>query len=195
MRGKSLCAAHEDRHRLRSRGARDEGRPRPMARRAGARGQPISARTGPRASIIPITATSSAKRSPSGAAERGIALCGSGIGIAIAANRNPDGAAARKCPSRSRPSCAASHNDANAIAMGARLIGSEMARACVDRLPHHRVRRRPPLRAASTSFPRPRRTPEPDEHRERAASRRIPQPLDHFWHDTLAEADPEVLPR
>ena len=66
----------------------------------------------------------------SGAAERGIALCGSGIGIAIAANRNPK----VRCAQVSEPLSAAlarQHNDANAIAMGARLIGPEMARACV----------------------------------------------------------------
>jgi len=65
-----------------------------------------------------------------GEAERGIALCGSGIGIMIAANRNP----AVRCALVNEPLSAAlarSHNDANAIAMGARLIGTEMARACV----------------------------------------------------------------
>ena len=65
-----------------------------------------------------------------GRAERGIAVCGSGIGIAIAANRNP----ACRCAQVSEPVSAAfarSHNDANAIALGARLIGIEMAKACV----------------------------------------------------------------
>ena len=66
-----------------------------------------------------------------GRVERGIALCGSGIGIMIAANRNP----AVRCALVAEPLSAAlarSHNDANAIAMGARLIGPEMARACVS---------------------------------------------------------------
>lgn len=66
----------------------------------------------------------------SGAAERGIALCGSGIGISIAVNRNP----ACRCALVSEPlsaTLAREHNDANVIAMGARLIGSEMARACL----------------------------------------------------------------
>jgi ribose 5-phosphate isomerase B len=65
-----------------------------------------------------------------GAAERGIALCGSGIGIAIAANRNPKVRCAQVSEPLSARLCR-SHNDANAIAMGARLIGPEMARACV----------------------------------------------------------------
>ncbi len=66
-----------------------------------------------------------------GRAERGIALCGSGIGIAIAANRNP----ACRCAQVSEPLSARfarTHNDANAIALGARLIGEEMAKACID---------------------------------------------------------------
>lgn len=65
-----------------------------------------------------------------GSAERGIALCGSGIGIMIAANRNP----AVRCALVSEPlsaELARSHNDANAIALGARLVGPEMARACI----------------------------------------------------------------
>lgn len=67
----------------------------------------------------------------SGDADRGIALCGSGIGISIAVNRNP----AVRCALVSDPLAAAlsrEHNDANAIAMGARLIGEDMAKACVS---------------------------------------------------------------
>ena len=65
-----------------------------------------------------------------GSARFGVALCGSGIGIAIAVNRNP----AVRCAQVSEPlsaQFARSHNDANAIAMGARLIGPEMAKACL----------------------------------------------------------------
>lgn len=65
-----------------------------------------------------------------GSAERGIALCGSGIGISIAVNRNP----ACRCARVDDPLSAAlarEHNDANVIALGARLIGEDMARACV----------------------------------------------------------------
>jgi ribose 5-phosphate isomerase B len=66
-----------------------------------------------------------------GEADRGVALCGSGIGISIAVNRNP----ACRCALVSEPlsaRLAREHNDANVIAMGARLIGSEMARACIE---------------------------------------------------------------
>jgi ribose 5-phosphate isomerase B len=66
-----------------------------------------------------------------GDAARGIALCGSGIGISISINRHPacrcalvsDGLAAR---------LAREHNDANVLAMGARLIGIETAKDCID---------------------------------------------------------------
>ncbi|MFT3808717.1 MAG: ribose 5-phosphate isomerase B [Micropepsaceae bacterium] len=66
-----------------------------------------------------------------GAAERGVALCGSGIGISMAVNRNP----ACRCALVSEPLSAAlarEHNDANVIAMGARLTGVDMAKACLD---------------------------------------------------------------
>lgn len=65
-----------------------------------------------------------------GTAERGIALCGSGIGISISVNRNP----AVRCALVSEPLSASlcrEHNDANVLAMGARLTGSDMAKACV----------------------------------------------------------------
>ena len=66
----------------------------------------------------------------SGEAERGIAVCGSGIGIAIAVNRNP----ACRCAHVHEPlsaTLARTHNDANVLALGARLTGPDMARACV----------------------------------------------------------------
>jgi ribose 5-phosphate isomerase B len=65
-----------------------------------------------------------------GKAERGIALCGSGIGISIAVNRNPHVRCALVSEPLSAKLCR-EHNDANAIAMGGRLIGLDMAKACV----------------------------------------------------------------
>lgn len=65
-----------------------------------------------------------------GTAERGVALCGSGIGISMAVNRNPS----VRCALVSEPlsaSLSREHNDANCIAMGARLTGIEMAKACL----------------------------------------------------------------
>ena len=66
-----------------------------------------------------------------GDAERGVALCGSGIGISIAVNRNPAARAALVSEPLSAK-LAREHNDANVIAMGARLTGIDMAKACVD---------------------------------------------------------------
>ena len=60
-----------------------------------------------------------------------MALCGSGIGISIAANRHPACRAARVDEPLSAR-LAREHNDANVIALGARLIGIEMAKACVE---------------------------------------------------------------
>ena len=67
----------------------------------------------------------------SGGASFGVALCGSGIGISIVVNRNP----ACRCALVSDPFAAAlarEHNDANVIAMGARLTGPDMAQACLE---------------------------------------------------------------
>ena len=66
-----------------------------------------------------------------GTAERGIALCGSGIGISIAINRNPACRSALVSEPMSAE-LARSHNDANVLAMGARLTGPDMAKACVE---------------------------------------------------------------
>ncbi|WP_404335120.1 ribose 5-phosphate isomerase B [Sphingomonas sp. MMS12-HWE2-04] len=65
-----------------------------------------------------------------GDAAFGVALCGSGIGISIAVNR----IAAARCALVSEPlsaSLARQHNDANVVALGARLVGIEMAKACI----------------------------------------------------------------
>lgn len=62
--------------------------------------------------------------------EAGIALCGSGIGISISVNRHPSA----RCALVSEPlsaTLAREHNNANCIALGARLTGIEMAKACV----------------------------------------------------------------
>src|SRR4051812_21498216 len=63
-----------------------------------------------------------------GQAKAGVAVCGSGIGISIAANRVP-GARAALVHDDNTAALAREHNDANIIAMGARLHGHEEARA------------------------------------------------------------------
>jgi ribose 5-phosphate isomerase B len=66
-----------------------------------------------------------------GRADKGIALCGSGVGISISVNRHPACRCALVSESLSAR-LAREHNDANVIALGARLIGIEQAKECVS---------------------------------------------------------------
>ena len=67
----------------------------------------------------------------SGEAERGIAICGSGIGISIACNKVP-GIRAALCTSTEMAEMCRRHNNANVICMGARMISEELAFAMID---------------------------------------------------------------
>jgi len=66
-----------------------------------------------------------------GKASRGVLVCGSGIGISIAANRNPAVRAAL-CQNGLMAKLSRQHNDANVLALGSRLIGIETAIDCLD---------------------------------------------------------------
>lgn len=66
-----------------------------------------------------------------GESDVGILVCGSGIGISIAANRNPAVRCAL-CHSAETASLARQHNNANVIALGARIIDEATAIAAVD---------------------------------------------------------------
>ena len=63
-------------------------------------------------------------------ASRGVLICGSGIGISMAANRHRHIRAA-PCHDHLSARLAREHNDANVLALGARLIGVETARDCL----------------------------------------------------------------
>jgi ribose 5-phosphate isomerase B len=63
----------------------------------------------------------------SGKAERGVLVCGTGIGISIAANRNPKVRAALAHDVTSAR-LSREHNNANVVAFGSRLTGTETAR-------------------------------------------------------------------
>lgn len=65
-----------------------------------------------------------------GRAERGILICGSGIGISIAANRHDHVRAALVSEPLSAE-LSRRHNDANVLALGARLVGPDLAMRCV----------------------------------------------------------------
>ena len=85
---------------------------------------------GPDSVDYPDFAYALAQAIDDGKASRGVLICGSGIGISIAANRHKfiraalihDALGARMCRE---------HNDANVIAFGARMIGVETARDCL----------------------------------------------------------------
>lgn len=85
---------------------------------------------GPESVDYPIYGALVAHAVASGKAERGIAVCGSGIGISIAVNRNLGCRCARVDDPLSAQ-LAREHNDANVLALGGRLIGTDMAKACV----------------------------------------------------------------
>ncbi len=65
-----------------------------------------------------------------GRVARGILVCGTGIGIAMAANRHRNVRAAT-CHDTTDARLARQHNDANVLALGARTMGPEVAQDCV----------------------------------------------------------------
>lgn len=68
----------------------------------------------------------------SGDADKGIIICGTGIGISLAANK-VTGVRAALCTNEYMAEMARRHNDANVLALGARVIGSELAKNIVQR--------------------------------------------------------------
>lgn len=66
------------------------------------------------------------KEITSGRADRGIALCGTGIGISIAANKI-NGIRAALCHDVYSARMARAHNDANVLALGGRVLGAGLA--------------------------------------------------------------------
>lgn len=66
----------------------------------------------------------------SGSCDRGILICGTGIGMSMAANRHPQIRAAL-CHELFTAQMSREHNDANVLCMGARVIGPGLAAAMV----------------------------------------------------------------
>ena len=66
-----------------------------------------------------------------GEADRGLLVCGSGIGISIAANRHA-GVRAALCHDEFTARASRQHNDANVLAMGARVVGVGVAEGMLD---------------------------------------------------------------
>ncbi|MEK9671523.1 MAG: ribose 5-phosphate isomerase B [Rhodospirillaceae bacterium] len=71
-----------------------------------------------------------AKAIREGKADTGVLVCGSGIGISIAANRHPEVRAALIHDALGARMCR-QHNDANVICFGGRMIGIETAKDCL----------------------------------------------------------------
>ena len=65
-----------------------------------------------------------------GQADRGLLVCGSGAGVSVAASKFP-GIRAAVCHDTTSARLARQHNDANVLALGARLVGSEVAKDCL----------------------------------------------------------------
>lgn len=66
-----------------------------------------------------------------GEVDKGVLICGTGIGISLAANKVP-GIRAAVCSEPYSAKLTVQHNDANIIAMGARVVGTELAKMIVD---------------------------------------------------------------
>ena len=67
----------------------------------------------------------------SGEAELGIAVCGTGVGMCIAANK-VKGVRAVVCSEPYSAKLSRMHNDANVLCFGARVVGAELAKMIVD---------------------------------------------------------------
>ncbi|MCG9895677.1 MAG: ribose 5-phosphate isomerase B [Fimbriimonadaceae bacterium] len=79
----------------------------------------------------PDTARSVAEAVAAGRADRGLLICGSGLGASIAANKVP-GARAGNCSDRYSAHQGVEHDDMNILVFGARVIGIEVAKELVE---------------------------------------------------------------
>ena len=79
----------------------------------------------------PVYGRAVAKAVASGECERGILICGTGIGISITANKIP-GIRAAVCTDCFCAEATRQHNDANILCMGARVVGEGLALKIAD---------------------------------------------------------------
>ena len=79
----------------------------------------------------PVYAKAVADAVASGACERGILVCGTGIGVSITANKIP-GIRAALCSDCFSAEATRQHNDANILCMGARVVGEGLALKIAD---------------------------------------------------------------
>lgn len=79
----------------------------------------------------PLAGYRAAKMVASGEADGGVLICGTGIGISLAANK-VKGIRAAVCSEPYSAKMAREHNNANMIAFGARVVGEDLAKMIVD---------------------------------------------------------------
>jgi ribose 5-phosphate isomerase B len=79
----------------------------------------------------PDFADAAAKAITDGLAARGVLVCGSGVGMSIAANRH-SAIRAALCHEAEAARLSRLHNDANVLVLGARVIDPAAAKACVE---------------------------------------------------------------
>lgn len=79
----------------------------------------------------PVYGRKAAEAVASGECERGIVICGTGIGISISANK-VQGIRCALCSDCFSAAATREHNDANMLAMGARVLGTGLALKIVD---------------------------------------------------------------
>ena len=79
----------------------------------------------------PDVAVEVAKLVASKEVERGILVCGSGIGVSIVANKT-EGVRAANCVNEEMASLSRQHNDANVLTLGERMVDTKTALAMVD---------------------------------------------------------------
>ena len=80
--------------------------------------------------ILEIFSCAVARAVANGEAERGITICGTGVGISLAANR-VKGIRAVVCSEPYSAALSREHNNTNVLAFGARVIGIELAKLIV----------------------------------------------------------------
>jgi ribose 5-phosphate isomerase B len=86
---------------------------------------------GPASVDYPDFALKMAETLKAGTVSRGVLVCGSGIGISMAANRHPQVRAAL-CHDHLTAKLARQHNNANVLCLGGRTTGADVARDCLQ---------------------------------------------------------------
>ena len=85
----------------------------------------------PESCDYPVFGERAGKTVASGEADLGILICGTGVGISLAANK-VKGVRACVCSEPYSAKLSRMHNDTNILAFGARVVGTELAKMIVD---------------------------------------------------------------